>query len=127
MYFESDNTSGVSPRLLEAINRTAAGSAHSYGKDELTARAVRKISEIFNHKADVFFVATGTAANALALSALTPPWGAILCHDEAHIKNDECGAPELFTGGAKLVGIPGEGGKISPAVLAATLKKFPKD
>src|SRR6185437_6875867 len=71
-------------------------------------------------------VATGTAANALALSAIVNPWDAVFCHEEAHIHDDECGAPELFTAGAKLVGIAGEGGKITPEGLRETLERFPR-
>ena len=71
-------------------------------------------------------MATGTAANALALSALVNPWEAVFCHEEAHIHDDECGAPEFFTGGAKLVGIAGEGGKITPEGLRETLERFPR-
>ena len=69
---------------------------------------------------------SGTAANALALSALVDPWDAVFCHEEAHIHDDECGAPELFTAGAKLVGIAGEGGKITPEGLRETLERFPR-
>ena len=73
---------------------------------------------MFETKVAAFLVATGTAANALALSALAKPWEAVFCHEEAHVHDDECGAPEFFTGGAKLVGIAGEGGKITPAPSA---------
>ena len=75
----------------------------------------RRFAEIFEREVAVFLVPTGTAANALALAHLTPPWGAVLCHAEAHIATDECGAPEFFGGGIKLIGLPGEGGKIAPA------------
>src|SRR5262249_61403645 len=73
----------------------------------------------------VSLVATGTAANALALAPLSPPWGAALCHDECHLVTDECGAPEFFGGGLKLIGLPGEGGKISAATLTAALERGP--
>ena len=69
----------------------------------------------------MFLVPTGTAANALALAHLTPPWGAVLCHAEAHIATDECGAPEFFGGGIKLIGLAGEAGKIAPATLQRAL------
>ncbi len=71
-----------------------------------------------------FLVTTGTAANGLALSALTPPYGAIICHAEAHIATDECNAPEMFTGGAKIIGLQGAGGKITPETIEKTLKGF---
>jgi threonine aldolase len=74
----------------------------------------------------MFLVATGTGANALALAAMTPPWGAIFCHEESHVIDDECGAPEMFSDGAKLIGIPGVAGKIDPAGLSAALSRFPR-
>ena len=84
------------------------------------------LSEVFETKVAAFLVATGTAANALALSALARPWEAVFCHEEAHIHDDECCAPEFFTGGAKLIGIPGEGGKLTPEALGETLERFPR-
>ena len=77
---------------------------------------------MFEHEVAVFLVATGTAANALALAHLTPPWGAVLCHAESHIATDECGAPEFFGGGLKLVGLPGDAGRIAPATLQHALE-----
>lgn len=126
MNFASDNTAGVSPPILAAIAAANGGCASAYGADPLTAEAEQLLSEAFETKLACFLVATGTAANALALAALTPPWGAVLCHAQAHVNEDECGAPELFSGGAKLVGIPGEAGKIAPEDLAATLGGFPR-
>jgi threonine aldolase len=125
MNFASDNTAGVSAPILEAIRRANLGSASAYGTDPLTARAAQLLSETFEAEVACFLVATGTAANALALAALSPPWGAVLCHAQAHVNEDECGAPELFTGGAKLVGIPGAAGKIAPQGLSAMLGTFP--
>jgi threonine aldolase len=124
MNFASDNNAGVSAPILEAIRAANSGSASAYGTDPLTTEAERRLAEIFETEIACFLVATGTAANALALAALTPPWGAVFCHAQAHVNEDECGAPELFSGGAKLVGIPGEGGKITPQSLAATLGAF---
>ena len=89
-------------------------------------RAEARLSEIFEREVAVFLVATGTAANALALAALARPWQAMFCHEEAHIIDDECGAPEFFTAGAKLVGIPGRNGKITPDALSETLARFPR-
>ena len=86
-----------------------------------TARLERRFVELFEHEVAVFLVPTGTAANALALAHLTPPWGAVLCHAEAHIATDECGAPEFFGGGIKLIGLAGAAGKIAPAVLEDVL------
>ena len=126
MKFASDNGAGVAPQILDAIVASSRVNAPAYGADEYTARAQALLSEVFEAKVAAFLVATGTAANALALSALINPWDAVFCHDEAHIHDDECGAPEFFAGGAKLVGIAGEGGKITPEGLRETLERFPR-
>jgi threonine aldolase len=126
MNFASDNGAGVAPEILEAIAESSRVNAPAYGADEFTARAQASLSDVFETKVSAFLVATGTAANALALSALVNPWDAIFCHEEAHIHDDECGAPELFAGGAKVVGIPGVGGKITPRALRETLDRFPR-
>ena len=126
MNFASDNGAGVAPQILDAIVASSRVNAPAYGADEYTARAQALLSEAFETTVAAFLVATGTAANALALSALVNPWDAVFCHEEAHIHDDECGAPELFTGGAKLVGIAGEGGKITPEGLRETLERFPR-
>lgn len=122
MYFASDNTSGVPERILEALGRANDGFSPGYGTDPLMDALRQRLREVFEAPdAEVFLVATGTAANALALATLTPPWGAIYCHPLAHIEVDECGAPEFYTSGAKLVHVPGENGKIDPDALADTL------
>ena len=126
MNFASDNGAGVAPEILDAIVASSRVNAPAYGADDFTARAQARLSEVFETKVAAFLVATGTAANALALSALVKPWDAVFCHEEAHVHDDECGAPELFTGGAKLVGIAGEGGKITPDGLRETLERFPR-
>ncbi len=126
MKFASDNGAGVAPQILDAIVASSRINAPAYGADDYTARAQALLNEVFETKVAAFLVATGTAANALALSALVNPWDAVFCHEEAHIHDDECSAPELFTGGAKLVGIPGEGGKITPEGLRETLERFPR-
>ena len=92
--------------------------------DRLPSR--RRFATIFEHDVAVFLVTTGTAANALALSAAVPPWGLCVCHEEAHVIDDECGAPEFFMHGAKLKGLPGIGGKIEPGSLAAYLESLPE-
>lgn len=126
MNFASDNTAGIAPVILQAIVAAAAGSAPAYGADPLSQRAEAALSETFERPLAAFLVGTGTGANALALGALASPWSAVFCHEEAHIHDDECGAPEFFTGGAKLVGIDGEGGKITPEALRETLTRFPR-
>src|SRR6516162_9267510 len=109
MNFASDNAAAVAPEIMAALARANEGAALAYGNDACTLRIERRFAEMFEHEVAVFLVATGTAANALALAHLSPPWGAVLCHGEAHIAVDECGAPEFFGGGIKLIGLPGEG------------------
>jgi len=124
--FASDNGAGVAPQILDAIAASGRVQAPAYGSDVYTQRAEAMLSEQFETPVKAFLVATGTGANALALSALARPWEAIFCHEEAHVHDDECGAPEFFAGGAKLVGIAGLGGKITPDALAETLERFPR-
>ena len=126
MNFASDNGAGVAPEILEAIVQSGRVNAPAYGADDYTARAEARLGEIFERRVAAFLVATGTAANALALGALVRPWEAVFCHEEAHVQEDECGAPEFFTAGAKLVGIPGAAGKIAPDALRDTLRRFPR-
>ena len=126
MDFASDNGAGAAPEILEAIVASSRVNAPAYGADDYTARAVAMLGDVFETKVEAFLVATGTAANALALSALARPWEAIFCHEEAHVHDDECAAPEFFTGGAKLVGVAGEGGKLTPQALEETLERFPR-
>jgi len=123
MNFASDNAAGVAPEILAAISRANTGGALAYGRDDWTKRVERRFAEIFEHEVAVFLVPTGTAANALALAHLAPPWGAVLCHAEAHIVTDECGAPEFFGSGIKLIELPGEAGKIAPETLEGKLTR----
>jgi len=125
MNFGSDNQSGVSPRILDALVAASSGTAAPYGNDTWTQQAEQAIARVFDHDVKAFFVATGTAANCLALSALAQPWNAILCHAQAHLISDESTAPEFFTGGARLLPIATDSGKITPAALRATLKRLP--
>src|SRR6476661_202365 len=117
MDFASDNAGGASPKIMDAIVAANVGFTPAYGADEHTSIAARKLSEAFERECAVFLVATGTAANALALASLTPPWGAAFCHPDSHVMGDECGAPEFFSAGAKLVPVGGEGGKIDAGAL----------
>ena len=121
MNFASDNNAGMAPAVLEAIQRANTGFAIGYGEDDLTRRVERQFSELFERDVSVFLVSTGTAANALALAHMSPPWGAVFCHAEAHIARDECGAPEFFGSGLKLVGLPGTGCKVSADALEQAL------
>lgn len=126
MHFASDNWAGAHPKIMAALIRANEGYAPSYGGDALTKRVEAQFAEVFERDVAVFFVATGGAANSLALSQLCPPWGMILAHEESHIQMDECGAPEFFTGGAKLLPIRGFAGKLTPAAVNAALAGFPE-
>jgi threonine aldolase len=121
MNFKSDNTAPAAPEILAALARANDGVASSYGDDQVTERLKAKLSKLFEKEVAVFPVATGTAANALALATLTPHYGAIFCHEGAHIHVDECGAPEFYTQGAKLVPLKGAGGKVTPEAVKAAL------
>jgi threonine aldolase len=119
--FFSDNTSSACPEILAAIDAANHGLARAYGDDEWTQRLDATLSQFFGIEVRAFAVTTGTAANALALATLAPPYGAIFAHQEAHIACDECGAPGFFSGGAQLALLPGEHGRIAPATLEAAL------
>lgn len=122
MFFASDNGAPVPAQVMAALVRANAGPAMPYGADDLSAATRDRIRTIFEAPmAEVFLLATGTAANALALAVLCPPWGSVLCHRLAHVDQDECGAPEFFTSGAKLIGIDGAHGRIAPDALTRAL------
>jgi threonine aldolase len=116
--FASDNTTGAARQVIDALIAVNDGSQPGYGNDELTQGVEQRIQDIFETDARVFLVATGTAANSLALSVMTPPHGSVLCHWTSHIYEDECGAPEFFSGGARLIPIGGADGKLDPDELA---------
>lgn len=120
--FCSDNTAGASPQVLRALEAAAAaGNAMPYGNDDWTARVEKRLQKVFETDLAAFPVATGTAANVLSLSVMCPPYGVIYCHEAAHIQVDECGAPEFYTGGAKLLALPGADGKLSPETLRGAI------
>ncbi|WP_353771952.1 low specificity L-threonine aldolase [Okeania sp. SIO2G5] len=123
MNFCSDNVTEICPEIMAAVIAANEGSAMPYGADEYTQRLEAKLSKLFEAPVIIFPVATGSAANALALSAIAPPYGAIYCHAESHINVDECGAPEFYTGGAKLVTLSGTDAQINPSDLATALEK----
>ena len=119
----SDNTAGVAPEILAAVKAANAGSALAYGGDDLTSRLQDVVRSVFDHpSARVFPVTSGTAANSLALSATTPPWGAVLCHRSAHIISAEGGATSLFSGGAVMQGVDGAHGLIDSDNLRSALE-----
>jgi threonine aldolase len=123
MHFGSDNVVGASDRVMQAlIEANAAGAMSSYGEDEIARDVEAQFGRIFGTDVTVMLMATGTAANGLALACMTPPWGEIFCHQDAHVMTDECGGPENWTEGAKITSLPGVGGKIAPATLRAALE-----
>jgi len=124
MNFASDNTAPIAPAILDAIVEANRGFASGYGDDDWTRAVERRLCEIFEREVAAFLLPTGTAANALALAHVTPPWGVVFAHAESHIITDECGAPEFFGGGLKLCGLAGLGGKIAPETLKAALAGY---
>jgi threonine aldolase len=125
MNFTSDNAYGASPEILAALAAANTGAAASYGADGITAELRSRMMALFEHDVTVHPVVTGTAANALALATLCPPHGAIFCHALAHIAVDECGAPEFFSHGARLVPLEGCNGKLDPGTIEAAVGRFP--
>jgi threonine aldolase len=119
----SDNAVGVAPEIMSALVEANRGASMPYGADDWTRRVERKMAEIFEHEVRVFPVVTGTAANALSIATLAPPYGSIYAHEEAHVMADECGAPELFSGGAKLRPMPGAHGKLTAETLDRALAR----
>jgi threonine aldolase len=124
MIFVSDNAYGAAPEILAAVVEAAKGAEPSYGEDTLTARARERFCEIFEREVAVFPVVTGTAANALALATISPPYGAIFCYAESHIVVDECAAPEFFSGGARLVTLPAPHAKLAPETIETELARY---
>jgi threonine aldolase len=122
MWFQSDNTGPAAPEIVEAVAAANAGHAPSYGADAGHERVQARIREIFEApEAAVYLVATGTAANALSLACLCPPWATIYAHREAHAAVDECGAPEFYSGGAKVTLLDGAHGRVAPGELARAI------
>lgn len=111
--FASDNTVGLCPEALEALLAANEGACASYGDDAFTGRATDLIRGLFETECDVYFVFNGTAANSLALASLCQSYHSVVCHESAHIETDECGAPEFFSNGTKILLTPGEEGKLA--------------
>ncbi|UCC13474.1 MAG: low specificity L-threonine aldolase [Gammaproteobacteria bacterium] len=110
--FRSDNENPVAPEIMAALDRANVGTAYSYGDDAFTERVKEKFCEVFETDLEVFPLVSGTAANALAVAQTTPAYGAVICHEDSHLHTDECGAPEFYTGGAKLMTLAGANGKL---------------
>ncbi|MDB6168257.1 MAG: Threonine aldolase [Verrucomicrobia bacterium] len=121
--FASDNTAGICPEAWAALAAANTGRAPSYGDDTWTAGLNRRFGEIFETGCEAFLVFNGTASNALALSALCRSFESILCHDCSHLDTDECGAPEFFCGGSKVIPLPGRHGKLDPAAVERALHR----
>src|SRR3984957_3549261 len=119
--FRSDNTGRAAPEILDALIRANAGTALGYGGDPWTAKLQERFSELFETSVRVFPVATGTAANALSLAAISPSWGLVYCSEAAHINTSEANAAGFFGGGLKLAPVPGGNGKLDPDAFARVL------
>lgn len=126
MHFFSDNATPVCPHVMAAI-AAADHADHGYDGDRWSARLDAAFSALFDTEVKALWVATGTAANSIALATLCPPYGGILCHEEAHIVVDECGAPGFFTHGATIMPLPGDGAKLTPDIVAAKLRAIRPD
>src|ERR1700733_2583695 len=129
--FASDNYAGICPEAFAALTDANRGHAVSYGDDPWTLRAADMIRDVFETKCEVFFVFNGTAANSLALASLCQSYHSILCHEHAHIETAECGAPEFFANGSKILLLPGANGKIDPNAIEGVARRrtdlhFPK-
>ncbi len=120
--FASDNTAGAMPEVMAALADAAAAPAMPYGDDAFTRRLGELANEVFEREVAIFPVATGTAANALALATVAPPYGVVYCHEGSHIEEDECAAPEFYIGGGKLSLLEGEGAKFTAEALRAKVE-----
>jgi threonine aldolase len=122
--FASDNTAGVPPEMIDALVQANKGFALGYGNDDWTRRLNEQLNALFEREVAIFLVPTGTAANAIALAHIMPSWGGVVCHQSAHIVTDECGAPEFFGGGTKLLTFAGENGKLSLSTVKQAISDF---
>jgi threonine aldolase len=127
MNFASDNWAGAHPDISANLSRHAAGAATAYGESDLDRAIYRRFSEIFEREVAVFFVATGTAANALSMSACNRIGGVAFCHSEAHMTVDEFGAAGFYTGGARMSPVPGPLGRINPQALDRAIMRYSQD
>ena len=125
MYFGSDNSSPAHPSILNALIAANDGYTSGYGNEEAMNNVTKKLRDLFEApNASVYLVTTGTAANSLALATLTKPWETIFCHRHSHIEEDECGAPEFYTNGAKLTLVDGKNAKICPKNLLDAINLY---
>lgn len=124
MNFASDNWSGVAPEISQSLLSNSTGFAAAYGDSELEVKVKAKFCEVFEKEVAVFFVNSGTIANCLSIASFAKPGGITLCHSEAHIVVDECGGPELFSSGGRLLPVEGDFGRIEPSKLESALNRF---
>ena len=127
----SDNNAGVCPEAWQAMGKANQGHSEAYGTDQYTEEVCDLLRNLFETDCDVFFTFNGTAANSLALAALCRPYHSVLCHSFSHVETDECGAPEFYSGGSKILSVDGENGKVTPYSVEAVARKrsdlhFPK-
>jgi threonine aldolase len=122
-HFASDNYAGICPEAWTALAEANQDHAPGYGDDAWTRKAADLIRDVFETHCEVFFVFNGTAANALSLASMCQSYHSILCHEMAHIEADECGAPEFFCNGSKVLLVPGPNGKVDPAGIERMVKK----
>lgn len=121
MNLRSDNEAPCAPQIMQALMAANAGSAHAYGEDRWSTTLNVRFAEAFETEVDVYPLVSGTAANALCVAQACPPYGALFCHQTAHINVDECGAPEFYSNGAKLIALPGDHGRLSTDTLERRL------
>jgi len=121
--FASDNYAGLCPEALAAMTAANRGHACSYGEDAWTARCCDLLREFFETDCEVYFTFNGTAANSLAVASLCQSYHSVICHETAHLETDECGAPEFFSNGTKILLVPGADGKLDPAAVERTVKR----
>src|ERR1700677_3576931 len=129
--FASDNCAGICPEAFAALAEANHGHAPGYGNDAWTQKAADLLRDLFETKCEVYFVFNGTAANSLSLASICQSYNSIVCHEHAHIETAECGAPEFFTNGSKVLLLPGANGKIDPNAIERVAKRrtdlhFPK-
>ncbi|MCP5248078.1 MAG: low specificity L-threonine aldolase [Candidatus Accumulibacter sp.] len=122
-HFASDNYAGICPEALAALLAANDGHARSYGDDQWTLRVADRLREVFETDCDVYFVFNGTAANSLALAALCQSYHSVICHQLAHVETDECGAPQFFSNGARLLAVAGDRGKLTPAAITEVVTR----
>ncbi|MDQ5904088.1 MAG: threonine aldolase [Pseudomonadota bacterium] len=122
-HFASDNYAGICPEALQALLAANAGHAPAYGDDEWTRRVSDRLRELFATDCDVYFAFNGTAANSLALASLCQSYHSVICHELAHVETDECGGPEFFSNGSKLLPAKGDGGKLTPESIREVIAR----